>query len=442
MRGLWYRLLILWYRLSGSTQAQAEWRARRRLQPPEALDGGDRPARGSAKPGGRPAARPAPTVDRFQCVCGQLMVKGDRVCSRCDRRQLMPYWMRRVAQALSLRDVSEKPVATFAMLGTMVLGYLAQMRFGSGGFSPSNGYDMIMLGASVPVLTLGEQPWRAVTYTMVHGGLMHVAFNSLALVQVGPMVEARFGKARFLAAWVFGAIGGALLADVLSPSGVRPLVGASGAVFALIGMAGVQGHRQGTSQGRQIRNTMIFWAVMTTVLGAGMGGVSHAAHFGGGIVGVLVAFALRPPDHSATQRRLSPAIGLSAIFTLLLGVAGLMHWFAVGNPVPQGLSIPIQAALYQATLQTRGADAVYTDDGAAILRRARRSDGLAEAERVRMFRDAVEMSADWAPVRRDLFRRDVLKGLGLYEGGQPGKRTRPEGPRPPPSNVEQLQRPL
>ena len=446
MRGLWYRLLILWYRLSGSTQAQAEWRARRKVQPPEALDGRE-PLPDAVKR--RPVERSASADPRFKCVCGQLVIKEDRVCSRCDRRQLMPFWMRRIARALNLRDVSDTPVATFAMLGTMVLGYLAQMRFGSGGFSPSNGYDMIMLGASVPSLTLGEQPWRAFTYTMVHGGLMHIAFNAIALVQLGPMVEARFGKARFLAAWVFGAIGGALLADILSPSDVRPLVGASGAVFALIGMAGVQGHRQGTSQGRQIRNTMIFWGVMTTVLGAGMGGVSHAAHFGGAIVGVCIAFVLRPPDTSATQRRLSPGIGLAALLTMLLAVGGLVQWFAVGNPVPESLPMPIQVALYQASLQTRGADMVYTEDGASILRRSRRADGLGEAERVAIFTEAVQISADWVPVRRDLFRRDVLQGLNLYGAEQPAQRRNPHRnphrnarPKPPPSNVEQLQRAL
>ncbi|MGK0357954.1 MAG: membrane associated rhomboid family serine protease [Bradymonadia bacterium] len=435
MRGLWYRLLILWYRLGGNTPAQAQWRARRKLQPPEALDGGEPTPDGAKR---RPAARPATADSRFKCVCGQLMVKDDRVCSRCDRRQLMPFWMRRIARALNLRDVSDRPVATFAVLGTMVLGYLAQVRFGSGSFfSPSKGFDMIMLGASVPSLTLGEQPWRAFTYTMVHGGLMHVAFNGIALVQLGPMVEARFGKARFMAAWVFGAIGGAFLADLLSPSALRPLVGASGAVFALIGMAGVQGHRQGTSQGRQIRNTMIFWAVMTTVLGAGMGGVSHAAHFGGGIVGVIIAFGLRPPDYSATQRRLSPGVGMAAVLTMLLAIGGLVGWHVVGNPVPQGLSVPLQAALYRANLETRGADVVYTEDGGAILRRARRSDGLGEAARVRIFKEAMQVSADWVPVRRDLFRRDVLEGLGLYRSAQPDPRR-----KRPPSNVEQLQRPL
>lgn len=446
MRGLWYRLLILWYRLSGNTQAQAEWRARRKLEPPQALDGRDGPAeapRAQRSRGGptRKAAARATADPRFSCVCGQLMVKGDRVCPRCDRRVIMPFWLRRVGRALGLRDVSDTPAATFAVLGTMILGYLAQIRFGAGGLSPSNGYEMVMLGASVPSLTLGEQPWRAFTYTMVHGGLMHIAFNSIALVQLGPMVEARFGKARFLAAWVFGAIGGALLADVLSPSEIRPLVGASGSIFALIGMAGVQGHRQGTAQGRQIRNTMIFWAVMTTVLGAGMGGVSHAAHFGGGIVGVIIAIGLRPPDYSATQRRLSPGVGLAAVFTVLLAVAGMVQWFAAGNPVPQALPIPIQVALYHASLQTRGADVVYTEAGGALLRRARRADGLGEGERVGIYKDAVQLSADWVPVRRDLFRRDVLTGLGLFDAdGTPG-RSKPR-PEPPPSNVERLQRPL
>jgi rhomboid protease GluP len=417
MRGLMYRLLLLWYRLTGSTAAQADWRARRKLAPK--ADASDRKR----------------TQDpRYICACGQLLVKGDRVCPQCGRKQLMPFWMRRIGRSLGIRDESTTPVATFAMLATMLVGYFAQMRLGSGGlFSPSTGAEMVMLGASVPALTLDSQIWRAVTYTMVHGGLMHIAFNSIALVQVGPLVEMRFGKARFLAAWVFGAVGGALLADMISPSQMRPLVGASGAIFALIGMAGVQGHREGTAAGRQIRNTMIFWAVMTTVLGAGMGGISHAGHFGGLILGVIIAVLLPPADQASARRRITPVIGISAVLALVLSIGGLVQWFAAGNPPPASAPLPVQFTLYHAAMEVRGGEAVFGEEALGLLNRARRSDGLGEAERMRLLSDVLAISADWPPAKRELLRAQVLKGMGLLnpQSEQPVRRrqrTLPDSP--------------
>lgn len=413
MQGLWYRILIAWYRLGGATQAQADWRARRALK-----------AQAEAS---QRAADP-----RFICACGQLLVKGDRACSRCGRRQIMPFWMRRVGRSLGIRDESSAPVATFAMLATMIVGYFLQMRL-SGSFSPGRAYESIMLGASVPALTLGDQPWRAVTYTMVHGGLLHIGFNSVALVQVGPMVEERFGKARFLAAWVFGAIGGALLADLTARMPMRPLVGASGAVFALIGMAAVQGHREGTSQGRQIRNTMLFWAGMTTVLGLGMSGISHAGHMGGMVVGAAIAWALPPADQAAARRRITPVIGVVAALVLVLSVAGLGRWFAAGSLPPADLPVREQVILYRVAIEARGAATVFGDDGLKVLNRARRSEGLSEADRMRIAADASAVSADWTPVRRDLLRFEVLTALESA--------ARPATPPPPRSPIEGLSRP-
>lgn len=407
MRGLWYRILILWYRLGGMTQAQAEWRARRKLEP-------------------KARAEKAAADPRFVCACGQLMVKGDRRCPQCGRGQLMPFWMRSLGRSLGVRDESTTPMATFAMLGTMALGYVAQIRFGDGGLSPSNGYEMIMLGASVPSLTLGDQPWRAVTYTMVHGGLMHIGFNAVALVQVGPIVEGRVGKSRFLAAWIFGGIGGALLADTLASVPIRPLVGASGSVFALIGMAGLQGHREGTSQGRQIRNTMIFWAVGSTVLGLSMPGISHAGHMGGLAVGLLIAWALPPADRSATRRRITPVIGISAVLVMVLSVAGFARWFAAGSPPPEDLPQSMQGALYLVTVKTRGAAVVYGDAGLQVLNRARRAEGLSEQDRMRILADANAVSADWRPVRRDLLRIEVMRAL--QRSAQPTVRPAPRSP--------------
>ena len=76
------------------------------------------------------------------------------------------------------------------------------------------------------------QPWGLVTYMFLHGGLMHLLFNMLALFFFGPRVESRIGSRRFTILWFLSGITGALLSFALSPNAA--LVGASAGVFGVM----------------------------------------------------------------------------------------------------------------------------------------------------------------------------------------------------------------
>jgi membrane associated rhomboid family serine protease len=83
----------------------------------------------------------------------------------------------------------------------------------------------------VPSLVL-VRPWTIVTYMFLHGGLMHLAFNMLALYFFGPRVEDRLGSRRFLTLYFISGISGALLSIVFTPGAA--IVGASAAVFGVM----------------------------------------------------------------------------------------------------------------------------------------------------------------------------------------------------------------
>ena len=76
------------------------------------------------------------------------------------------------------------------------------------------------------------------------------------------------------------------------PGGVAylkaPVIGASGSAFRMMGMALVFGHRLGTPEGKSLRDTMIFWAILSTVFGSMGGNVAHGAHFSGLFAGILL----------------------------------------------------------------------------------------------------------------------------------------------------------
>ena len=95
-----------------------------------------------------------------------------------------------------------------------------------------------------------------------------------------------------------------------------PTVGGSGAIFGLIGVAMIYGHRVGTPQGKYIRNKMIEWTVICTLFGIGMGNVAHSAHFGGLASGGILALILSPPKRPI-QFLLNPLLLLGFTATLI-----------------------------------------------------------------------------------------------------------------------------
>jgi membrane associated rhomboid family serine protease len=80
-----------------------------------------------------------------------------------------------------------------------------------------------------------QRPWTFITYMFVHGGILHLAANSLALFVFGPPVERRFGSPTFIAYYLLCGTGAGLFSMVLHTFGlgVEPFVGASGAILGV-----------------------------------------------------------------------------------------------------------------------------------------------------------------------------------------------------------------
>jgi membrane associated rhomboid family serine protease len=75
------------------------------------------------------------------------------------------------------------------------------------------------------------RPWTFITYMFLHGGLMHLLFNMLALFFFGPRVEARIGSRSFTTMYFISGITGAALSMFFSGA---PIIGASGGIFGVM----------------------------------------------------------------------------------------------------------------------------------------------------------------------------------------------------------------
>jgi membrane associated rhomboid family serine protease len=129
------------------------------------------------------------------------------------------------------------------------------------------------------------RPWSIVTYMFLHGDLMHIAFNMLALWFFGPRVEDRMGSGRFAIMYFLSGIMGALLSFVLSPGAA--LVGASAGVFGvMLCFAHYWPHHPIHIWGI-IPVPARMLVILTTVIAiwSGLGGrggnIAHFAHLGG-----------------------------------------------------------------------------------------------------------------------------------------------------------------
>ena len=162
------------------------------------------------------------------------------------------------------------------------------------------------------VLEHGEW-WRCITYAFTHGGLIHLGFNMVVLYQVGPLLESEIGWTRLLTVYIFATII-ATVAGLFWHPGIV-VVGASGAIFGLIGFSVSYYHRVGGTIGIQRRNFMFQWALMAFVFGF-IVGADNAAHLGGAVAGAAVGWIM--PVSIRDQRKTETLFKRIALFCSLM----------------------------------------------------------------------------------------------------------------------------
>jgi len=140
-----------------------------------------------------------------------------------------------------------------------------------------------------PAVVVGHQWWRIVTAAFLHGSITHIAFNMLALYQVGNVVEQLFGKVRFTLLYAVAMLGSGLAVITFSYTAVT--LGASGAIFGLFGALVAVGLRLG-ARGRSLIGQVLPIIVLNLVFTFAIPNISAAAHVGGLITGFIAGLLL------------------------------------------------------------------------------------------------------------------------------------------------------
>jgi rhomboid protease GluP len=202
----------------------------------------------------------------------------------------------------------ESPVSTI-MLGLNFFLFAVLLMFTiqageAGGFNILWRMDMlasIKLGAVHPYpIFVQHEWWRLITAMFLHGGLIHIGFNMMALMQFGPAVEELYGSPRFLFLYTFtGAVG-----FLLSALRFQFSLGASGALLGIMGAILAITMKRGGAYMRDLRSRLISSLVFLFALGIFGGiGIDNWAHAGGLASGFLLGkiFADRQPMNNADK---------------------------------------------------------------------------------------------------------------------------------------------
>jgi rhomboid protease GluP len=184
--------------------------------------------------------------------------------------------------------------AVYVLLGLNLLIYLLTGLLSVNFFSPSSGVLQFMGWKQNDLIEQGQY-WRLLTAMFLHGNLVHIFFNGYALYILGPEAERIYGTARFLAVYFLAGLSGSIASYAFSPS---PSVGASGAIFGLIGCLAAFYYitRQLLGEfGRRQLQSMIAIIGINLLFGFTMSGViDNYAHIGGLLGGMLVGWLLAP----------------------------------------------------------------------------------------------------------------------------------------------------
>lgn len=189
--------------------------------------------------------------------------------------------------------------------------------------------SLLVLGATgtVPVFELGRY-WTLISANYLHGGLLHIIFNMMALRQIGPWVSMEFGASRTFVIYTLSGVAGYL---VSCAAGVPFTIGASASVCGLIGALYYFGKSRGGSYGTAVTREVSGWLISLILFGLVMPGINNWGHGGGIAGGFLVAMLLgyneRRREGSGQRMLATFCVLLTLLVLLYAGGTSLLIWF-------------------------------------------------------------------------------------------------------------------
>jgi rhomboid protease GluP len=255
-------------------------------------------------------------------ACGSLVGINATRCHECGTN--LTFSLAAISKGLSRFFGGRAPVTTVLLIANLIMfavSWMATAAQGQGGglsiLWGMGGESLYRLGESFPyAIFLMHQWYRLVTAMFLHGGLIHIGFNLMVLMDIGPVVEEVYGSARFLFLYLVTGVAGFLFSALL---GGHPSVGASAPILGLIGLLIAMTTKRSGAHMQQLRSRLVSWVVSIFVFGFLMRGVDNWAHAGGLAAGfVLGKFLADREPMNASEHRVANILGFLAAAVLVV----------------------------------------------------------------------------------------------------------------------------
>lgn len=211
------------------------------------------------------------------------------------------------------RAEASRPYYTYILISCIVAVFVAQIAIGMEESVRAAGFVK-------PDFVDKDQYWRILTGGALHGGILHIYFNSQALFGFGSLMEFLSNRAHLAIVFLLSVVGGGLLSLVFMPEGTS--VGASGGIMGLIGYMAIYAYR------RKAQLPPDFLRSMLTNIGfiAAFGIIAYQlvdnfAHVGGLLVGAVYAFFQVPKDLSTDPRKTNRYFEIAGIVAMAIYIA-------------------------------------------------------------------------------------------------------------------------
>jgi len=248
--------------------------------------------------------------------CRALNSSDERRCIRCERRLPGPL-LTPVLELLAAAGAAGAPVTVLFLV--INLAVFAAMHTGPGQgsqlFRGASAFRLAEYGAIVSPYTDPEW-WRMLSANFVHIGILHIAMNMFALVQIGRAAERLVGSGRYALAYVVTGVIGFAVSVWWADGQILATAGASASIFGLLGLL------LGWLRGRRDERWKSF-AVQAVVYSLAFGflvGANNAAHIGGLVAGAVIGYLFAYERRPYQRQRLAALAGVISVLAVMFSL--------------------------------------------------------------------------------------------------------------------------
>lgn len=182
--------------------------------------------------------------------------------------------------------------------------------------------SLIFLGAAgtIPINQFHEW-WSLIAANWLHGSLMHIVFNMIALIETAPLVIREYGMHRMFIIYTLSGIFGFYLSYL---AGVMVTIGASAAICGLIGAALFFGKSRGGMFGRAVFRQTSTWVIFIFLFGLAIPDINNYGHGGGLAAGIFLGWLL-----GYNEKKKEKLLHMVLSFSCMILTAAILIWTVV-----------------------------------------------------------------------------------------------------------------